>query len=172
MLAYRPTAVAAACCRSEPDLEDELMMKLQNLSAAYMAIAIALVCAFTAVKADEPKSDNKLIGTWKCISAKYDGQEVQRPEGFTQIKHVTPTQFTWLVYDKDGKVSDALGGGCATKGNEYIETPEYGIGAVLEQLKGKPQVFTWKIDGDKWHHNGKLSSGLTIEEVWQRVEKK
>jgi hypothetical protein len=29
-----------------------------------------------------------------------------------------------------------------------------------------------KVDGNKLHQNGKLNSGLTIEEVWERVEKK
>ena len=57
------------------------------------------------------------------------------------------------------------------KGDQYVETPEYGLGNVLPALKGKPQVFTWKLDGNKWHHNGKLSIGVTIEEVWERVEK-
>ena len=52
-----------------------------------------------------------------------------------------------------------------------VETSEYGLGTVLEQLKGKPQVFTWKVDGTKWQHNGKLSIGVELEEAWERVEK-
>jgi hypothetical protein len=78
----------------------------------------------------------------------------------------------WAAYGADGKVTDALGGTYTLKGDEYVETPEYGVGDVLDQLKGKPQVFKWKIEGNKWYHTGKLSSGLTIEEVWERVEKK
>jgi hypothetical protein len=46
------------------------------------------------------------------------------------------------------------------------------VGSVLDQLRGKPQVFTWKVEGNKWYHNGKLNTGLTGEEVWERVEKK
>jgi hypothetical protein len=78
----------------------------------------------------------------------------------------------WAIYGADGKVEDVLGGSVAIKGDGYVETPEYGTGTVLEQLKGKPQTFTWKVEGNKWYHTGKLSSGLTIEEVWERVEKK
>jgi hypothetical protein len=78
----------------------------------------------------------------------------------------------WAAHDKDGKVTQALGGPCTLKGDQYQETPEYGLGDVLEQLKGKAQSFKWKVEGNKWHHDGKLSSGLTIEEVWERVEKK
>jgi hypothetical protein len=32
--------------------------------------------------------------------------------------------------------------------------------------------LTWKLEGNKWYPNGKLSNGETIEEVWQRVERK
>jgi hypothetical protein len=75
--------------------------------------------------------------------------------------------------NKDGKVVNALGGSYTLKGKTYVEIPEYGLGeSLLKALKGKPQSFKWKIEGNKWHHSGSLSSGLTIEEVWERVEKK
>src|SRR5262245_19337456 len=141
-------------------------------------VLLAAVVAAPAIHAgaDEPKGDakaeNKLIGTWKVVSAKYDGKEVKRPEGFTQLKHVTPTQFMWAAYGTDGKVIAALGGTFTLKGDEYVEIPEYGVGVFLDQAKGKPQVFKWKVEGNKWYHNGKLSNGQTIDEVWERVEKK
>jgi hypothetical protein len=122
--------------------------------------------------ADEPKAENKLVGTWKLISAKYGGQEHKFPEGTTTLKHVTPTQFMWATYDGDGKVTRAAGGGYTMKGDAYEETPEYGISADFDTIKGKAHTFKWKVDGNKWHHDGKLSNGLTIEEIWERVEKK
>jgi hypothetical protein len=139
-----------------------------------LVVMLAAVAVVAAVTADEPraKTENKLIGTWKSVYAKYDGKEAPRPEGFTVLKHVTPTQFMWAAFDKEGKVVAALGGSYTLKGHDYVELPEYGLGEVLDQLKGKPQQFTWKIEGNKWYHNGKLSSGLTIDEVWERVEKK
>ena len=152
------------------------MLNLMKFSAPCLAVVAALVAMTAAVGADNPsadaKAENKLIGTWKAISARYGGQEVARPPEFTQLKHVTPTQFMWAVYDKEGKVGAALGGSYTLNGDKYVETPEYGLGDVLDQLKGKPQAFTWKIVGNKWYHNGQLSTGLTIEEVWERVEKK
>ena len=92
--------------------------------------------------------------------------EVKRSDGYTQLKHVTPTQFMWAIFDKEGKVAATLGGSYTLKGHDYVELPEYGLGN--DQLRGKPQPFTWKIEGNKWYHSGKLSSGLTIEEVWER----
>jgi hypothetical protein len=149
---------------------------MTTIVARFLAVATALVLVAAVGRGDEPKggakSDNKLIGTWKSVSAKYGGEDAPRPEGMTVLKHVTPTQFMWAIYDKDGKVLACLGGTYTLKGEDYVETPEYGIGDVLEQLKGKPQEFKWKIEGNKWHHTGKLSTGLSIEEVWERVEKK
>jgi hypothetical protein len=128
--------------------------------------------AADAPKKPEAQPADKLVGTWKRVSAKYDGKEATLPEGFTHLKQVTPTQFTWVIYGEDGKVVACLGGTYTSKGDEYVESPEYGVGEVLGQLKGKPQVFRWKVEGNKWHHTGKLSSGMSIEEVWERVEKK
>jgi hypothetical protein len=130
--------------------------------------------------ADDPKAiadpkagpENKLIGTWKLVSAKYDGEAVTFPEGFTTVKHVTPTQFMWASYGKDGKVIRAAGGSYSLQGNVYEETPEYGVGKDFDGIKGKAQTFKLNLWSNRWHHTGKLSNGLTIEEVWERVEKK
>jgi hypothetical protein len=70
-------------------------------------------------------------------------------------------------------VVNALGGSYTLKDDTYEEIPEYGVGdQLLNALKGKAQSFKWKIEGNKWHHTGKLSTGQDIEEVWERVEKK
>jgi hypothetical protein len=148
---------------------------MMAITSRSLLVIVALAGVAAAVRSDEPKKEatsNKLVGTWKCVSAKYDGKEVERPAGYTQLKHVTPTQFMWAFYDGEGKVLAALGGSYTLKGGDYVETPEYGLGDTLDQLKGKPQEFKWKVEGNKWHHTGKLSSGTTIEEVWERVEKK
>jgi hypothetical protein len=151
------------------------MMKLLKPSSQCLAVIIA-VTATAAVGADNPQGDakgeQKLVGTWKAVSANYGGKEVKWPEGTTTVKHVTPTQFMWATYDKDGKVIQAVGGPYTLKGEDYAETPEYGVGAVFEQIKGKTLPFKCKIEGNKWYHTGQTGSGQTLEEVWERVEKK
>ena len=141
-----------------------------------LAAVVALVLAATNAVAEEPKSDakaaNKLVGTWKLISAKYGEMEQKFPEGVTMVKHVTPTQFMWATYDKDGTVTRAAGGAYTLDGDNYVETPEYGISDDFQLIKGKAQTFKCKVEANKWHHDGKLSNGLTIEEVWERMEKK
>src|SRR5262249_9254267 len=149
---------------------------MATVATRRLAAVIAVAAAVTAARADDPKqgaaAGHKLVGTWKCVAAKYNGPEVERPAGYTQIKHGTPAQFMWSTSHCAGKVESAVGGPCAVRGEEYVETPEYGVGPVLDQLKGKAQVFKWRVEGNRWYHTGKLSSGLTIEEVWERVETK
>ncbi len=143
---------------------------------AAFALFVALAFATTHTVAEEPKgdakADNKLIGTWKLVSAKYGGNEFKLPEGTTMLKHVTPSQFMWAMYGEDGKVSRAAGGGYTLKGDDYAETPEYGLSSDFDLIKGQAHSFKCKVEGNKWRHDGKLASGLTIEEVWERVEKK
>jgi hypothetical protein len=123
-------------------------------------------------KKSDAKPENKLVGTWMLLSAKYGGQASELPDEAIMLKHVTPAQFMWVTYGKDGKVTRAAGGYYTLKGEQYEETPEYGISDDFEIIKGKAQTFKWKVDGNKWYHDGTLSNGLTIEEVWARVEKK
>jgi hypothetical protein len=129
--------------------------------ALIIALAVMAATAWSAEPNGDAKSGNQLIGTWKIVSG-----------DVTTVKHVTPTQFMWASYDKDGTVTRAAGGTYTLKGEVYEETPEYGIGSDFELIKGKPQTFTWKVEGNKWYHNGKLSNGFTIEEVWERAEKR
>jgi hypothetical protein len=137
-----------------------------------LVAAVVFASARAAAREPEAKLENKLIGTWKLVSAKYGNREAMLPAGWTRLKHVTTTHFMWANYDEEGKVSMALGGPYTKDGNKYEELPEYGVGNVLQLLKGKPQPFDWKVEGNKWYHNGKLSSGTTIEEVWERVQNK
>jgi hypothetical protein len=137
---------------------------------------VACLVVSPRLEGDQPKAsagpENKLVGTWKMVSAKYGGEERPRPVDRTTLKHITPAQFLWLSYDQDGKVYRMAGGSYTLKDDSYEETPEYGLGDDFALIRGKLQKFKCKVEGDKWYHNGALSNGLTIEEVWERVEKK
>jgi hypothetical protein len=152
------------------------MVKCLTPASQCLAVILALAATAATVRAEDPKGDakgaQKLVGTWKVVSAKYGGKEVKWPEGTTTVKHVTPTQFMWATYGKDGKVIQAVGGSYTLKGEDYAETPEYGVGAVFEQIKGKTLAFKCKVEGDKWYHTGQSPTGTTVEEVWERVGKK
>jgi hypothetical protein len=154
------------------------ILRMRKISMAVLVSLVALA-AFTPGRstADGPKqaearTGNELVGTWKMVKAKYGGTEAKILDDHTEFKHITPTQFMLVAFDKDGKVIAAIGGPYTLKGDKYEETPVYGLSDIFTLVKGKPQSFTWKVEGNKWYHNGTLSSGLTIEEVWERVENK
>ena len=149
---------------------------MKQISMAVL-VSLVAVAVFTSVRstADEQKeakarTESRLVGTWRQVSGTFNGKEFRPPAGTTLIKHVTPTQFMFVDYDKDGKVTDAFGGPYTVKGDKYEETPMYGVGD-FHGLKGKTQSFTWNVEGNKWYHSGTLSGGVTIEEVWERVDK-
>ncbi len=142
-------------------------MRRVIFSTAAFVLVAAIVAANTAD--DEQRSPkasvaNELVGTWKMVSAKYNGREFKFPAGRTTLKHVTPSQFMWASYMEDGKVYRAAGGFVRIRGDNYEETPEYGVSSDFELIKGKTHVFKAKVDGNTWHHQGQLASGLTIEE--------
>lgn len=157
------------------------ILRMRQISMAVLVslVAVAAFTSFTSGRstADDSKkaeamTDNKLVGTWKQVKAKFRGNEVKIPEGTTQLKHVTTTHFMFVDFDKDGKFIDAFGGPYTLKGEKYEETIEYGVGDVFKILKGKRQSFECKVEGAKWYHSGTLSNGLTIDEMWERVEPK
>jgi hypothetical protein len=121
-----------------------------------------------------PSPDSgKLLGTWRLVSAVYNDEPV-KDVGRTeiQIKHITDVQFTWVTYNADTKqVKSSLGGTYSIKGDSYIETPQYGLGDELDALRDKEQKFNWRVDGDRLYQNGRLSVGVKLEEVWERVRR-
>jgi hypothetical protein len=143
-----------------------------------MAVFVSLLvaAAFTSGRSTadlraEATTHHELVGTWKLVKATYGGSEYKIPEGTTEFKHVTPTHFVLTVIDKDGRVFAAIGGPYVLGRGKYEETPEYGLSEIFTNIKGKPQSFECSVEGNTWYHNGTLSNGLTIEEVWERVQK-
>ena len=144
---------------------------------AVVSVLFALSCPIwlSWLAADEPKGEEAARRAGRHLEdglGRYGGREFKFPEGTTTIKHITPTQSMGASYDEDGRVTRAAGGSYTLKGEAYEETPEYGLSEDFEVIRGKPQSFRCEVDGSRWHHDGKLSNGLTIDEVWERVEKK
>jgi hypothetical protein len=139
---------------------------------ALVTLGLALGALRAAEQGGKEATEDRVIGTWKLVSAKYAGEESDVTKGGTTLKHVTQTGFVWLTYDPETKVVSRTAGGAYTlKGDRYEETPQYGFGEDFNAIRDKPQPFTLKIEGDRWHHTGTLSNGLKIEEVWERSKK-
>ena len=112
------------------------------------------------------------IGTWRLASFKYGdtNQWSEVPRDQKRIKLITPTHFTWVAYETDsGKVLSVAGGSYTLGGSNYVETIDY-AGEGMTDYLGKKQSFTIQLDADTLRQSGKLSDGLKIEEVWQRLK--
>jgi hypothetical protein len=121
---------------------------------------------------EQKTPEQQILGTWKLVSAKYGDNEFKVEDIGTTLKHVTNTQYMWLSYDDQTKLISRAGGGTwSLKGDLYVETGEYGLGADFAQTRGKDHSFTLRIEGDTWFHKGSLSDGLKIEEKWERIKR-
>jgi hypothetical protein len=116
--------------------------------------------------------EQQILGTWKLVSAKYGDNEFKVEDLGTTLKHVTSAQYMWLSYDDQTKLISRAGGGAwSLKGDLYVETGAYGLGADFAQTREKDHSFTLRIEGDNWFHNGSLANGLKIEEKWERIKR-
>ena len=143
----------------------------------HAAIAIFVVILVVPLRADEQVEGKApacpIQGTWRLVAGKYgDATEFQKvPPEETMFKFVTDTHFTWVRFHSETKeIFHAAGGRCTVDGDKYTELIEFGLGEVMN-LKGEKQTFTWKVEGDKWHHSGTLSNGAKIEEIFERIKK-
>lgn len=115
-------------------------------------------------KFDAKRLLRELPGTWESVS------HADLPREIHFIKHVTPTHFTWVLYDDDKKaVLDATGGSWALKDGKYEETIEFASDNV-QQLRGKTFRFTINLVDDKWDHKAVPGSEIEVDEVWTRVK--
>jgi hypothetical protein len=139
-------------------------------SIVLVFVALSLVSP-TSLRAEPPTRDDLAGSTWELVSYKYaDATEwVNAPAGERKIKMITATHFVWFIYDTDtGEVRGSGGGTYTLAGATYTEMIEFGGGGRSE-LRGKKQVFTLDLKGDRLEQTGVLSTGFKIAEVWQRV---
>jgi RNA polymerase sigma factor (sigma-70 family) len=105
-----------------------------------------------------------LLGSW--------GSSVPAgaPKSFRCIKHITPTHWTHVAYDRESKVVlSACGGTWTLKGDQYEETNEFATDN-MEHVRGKTFAWNYKIDGDKWSLKGGPDLENHVDEVWVRAK--
>ena len=70
-------------------------MRLITAALVGLCFLIALTTRLAAGNPPEPHPSlqDKLVGSWKLVSAKYGGKEYTYPEGTTMVVHLTRNQF-------------------------------------------------------------------------------
>jgi hypothetical protein len=147
-------------------------MNVRSIAAITLALFLLTVVLRADDQAQEEKLSKELIGTWKLVSGKINGQDLDFTNKGTALKHITPTHMTVMSIGPDNEeVKGVSCGKWSLQGDQYSETPEFGRGGSFLAVKGLKNTFTCKIVGDRWYSSGKLKiheSSLNLEEVWER----
>jgi hypothetical protein len=113
---------------------------------------------------DAARLKRELPGTWDCVSL------VDAPKQISHIKHVTPTHYTWVTYDRDRNTILSVSGGTWTiKDGKYEELCEF-ASETHPHLRGKANAFTVNLGGDKWDLKAGPDSEINVDEVWTRLK--
>jgi hypothetical protein len=114
----------------------------------------------------------KLVGSWKIVSASFDGKPSELHRTSVTIKHITPVHIIWIGYQpEDRKIFRSAGGSWTIAEGRYVETMRYGLADTFKQDSfGKSLGFDCRFEGDKWIQSGKLPNGVMLEEIWQRIQ--
>lgn len=114
-------------------------------------------------------SAQNLQGTWKAMES--SGRAT--PEGYTTLKHITPTHFMWTMFDKEGNIISGAGGTYTLKEGVYTETILYTLPG-MQSYKGRHASFNVKVDGKILTMSGylevKKDAKLQFSEKWERIE--
>jgi RNA polymerase sigma factor (sigma-70 family) len=105
-----------------------------------------------------------LLGTWESTPP------ANAPKWFRCVKHITPTHWTHVAYDRDSKVAlSACGGTWTLNDGKYQETNEFST-EDMKHARGKTFAFSSKIDGDKWSLQSGPDLEIHVDDVWMRVK--
>ena len=153
-----------------------------------LVVLSVLFVGCTAEKEEIPVSKDALLGTWRLIKyidhANGGSEWISYSDDFIYEKHVTPTDFTWIKYQKSEDDLAGIGGGTYSfENNTYTEDIKFFLPTGSSEL-GQSIPFDVEID-DKglWHHNGyakqfefDIDAGemaavdsVKIEEIWEKV---
>ncbi len=114
----------------------------------------------------------KLIGSWRIVDANKDGTPSDAHYGVVTIKHITPTQFTWLSYtSSDRQVFRSMGGSWKIEDGNYVETALYGMHDDFRERKfGNVRALACDIQGDVFTQTAIAENGSKFIEVWHRIK--
>lgn len=111
---------------------------------------------------------NALEGTWEMVSQHlvYADSTVDRTDQIPPtLKILNSTHFSFGRQMGEEEVY-AGGGRYTFDGATYTEHIEY---HSASGLVGQSITFDANVEGDTWHHNGRIQD-FVLEEVWRRVD--
>ncbi len=115
-------------------------------------------------KKNTDEAGRQLLGTWETAMGP------GTPKAMRMVKHVTPTHWTWVVYDRENKrVAAAAGGTWTLRNGEYVETCDFTT-ENFPQARGNSYPFEYKVDGDQWVLKGGPNRAISDDQTWTRLK--
>lgn len=159
-------------------------------SILYLIVILVVIVGCASEKKEEVTAyaPDALHGTWRLV--KYinhqEGQTTWNEYGEDIIyeKHITPTHFTWVKYEKSKDKLSGIGGGTYMfDGQTYTEDIQFFLPTGSSEL-GQAIPFEVSFEDDKWYHLGyakvyefdaelgemAVTDSVKIEEIWEKVE--
>lgn len=112
---------------------------------------------------------NPLKGTWEYVSGEYatpNGVVKGEAPAVTSTKIISDTHFSYITLHS-GKFAYAGGGTYKIDDNKFIETVKHGN---LPEYIGRTMAFTYKVEGDLWHHTLFENGKFVEREIWKRIK--
>jgi hypothetical protein len=144
-------------------------MHLRQALLAALIPVLSSCAAATQTGTAASMSSNPLIGTWELVSSRMTrGDSVlgdYRAPALQSTKILNATHFSFLTRRGTGEFARAAVGRYTVVGNQYTEMIE---ASSATSITNKSYTFTYRIDGDLWHHTGRVEDA-DFDEVWRRV---
>lgn len=119
---------------------------------------------------DNPSPADALTGVWRITEREQDGTMSAMPKGARKtIKILAGTRFQWAAINPETRQLFGTGGGTYSLQNgKYTETIEF-FPRDAKRV-GMSLTFDATLNGKRWQHKGKSTTGTPVNEVWENQE--
>ncbi len=113
---------------------------------------------------------DQVEGIWRIVGIDGKGGREFRQPPYDEYKILSAGHYFWLSFDPaTGKVIRSGGGVYSIKDGKYKAQIEYSNSPDLRAAVGKDYTGTFKLEDKLWFHFGKVPTGGTFDELWERV---
>jgi hypothetical protein len=109
-----------------------------------------------------------LKGTWQYCGGKFNNKPSAAPEGYTQLRKYTDTQFDAFLLEKGEKDVKYESGNYNLKGDTCLETQTYSM--QESKLLNVTVHYLYKLQHDTLVLSATLPNGVVSEDFWKKVK--
>ncbi|MBS7563112.1 hypothetical protein KHS38_01730 [Mucilaginibacter sp. Bleaf8] len=111
---------------------------------------------------------SSLQGTWQYSGGIYNGKKEGGTEGYNLQRTYKEKSFEAFMLEEGTEAQKFQAGNYELKGDSCFETETYSAQAT--KLSGVTLRYAYKIKNDTLILNGKLPTGMVVEEYWKKLK--